>query len=93
MEVHHVDMMMILDSFEYPEQRRFQAACKEALQAIKDHSLVAVFKLRIKGRASQPLHTGGLQLDSKSRCHRAAAILVPRALGKTSLDPSLGSAN
>lgn len=93
MQVHDVDMMTILDGFEHTEQRRFQAACKEALQAIKDRSLVAVFVLRIKARVSQPSHTGGSQLDSKPSCHEAPAILVPSALAKASLDLSLSSAN
>lgn len=41
-EVHKIDIRPVSDSFEQAEESRCHVACKEGLQAIKHHSLVAV---------------------------------------------------
>lgn len=47
-QVHKIDIRPISDSFEQAEESRRRVACKEGLQAIKHHSLVAVTQLQIK---------------------------------------------
>jgi len=44
-QVHKIDMWPISDSFQQAEESRRRVACKEGLQAIKHHSLVAVAQL------------------------------------------------
>lgn len=47
-QVHKIDMRPISNSFEQAEESRCCAACKEGLQAIEHHSLVAVTQLQMK---------------------------------------------
>lgn len=44
-EVHEIDVRPVSGSFEQADESRCYAACKEGLQAIKHHSLVAVTQL------------------------------------------------
>lgn len=95
-QVHKIDIRPISDSFEQAEESRRRAACKERLQAIKHHSLVAVTQLRIKSKRKKKsaiAHALGSQLVSKPACQRTPAIIVPRASAQTSSDLSLCSAN
>lgn len=60
-QVHKIDIRPIFDSFQQAEESRLCIACKEGLQTIKHHSLVAVTQLQMKwkrNRKSAIAHVG-----------------------------------
>lgn len=64
-EVHKIDVRPVVDSFEQAEESRCHAACKEGLQAIKHHPLVAVTQLGIKQKKEER--------ESATACSRLSA--------------------